>query len=298
MFRNLPRLFVKMERTPNPRTFLFTSDSTSTKFTSPVAFEKSVSAANSSVASEILNLPGVERLLLYSPNSASVTLSSEIFADSDFESAVANLLNANTEDLPVDVTGKTDGVEAAISQVLDSRIRPSVQADGGDVDLISYDAERKAVLLRMRGACEGCPSSEQTLRNSITQTLKFYLPNDVEIVECLESTESGPVKHVHDGQAMMPDDKEHLIKNVPFVSLFAAKPADAAMKARVSFSSHLKIPRERIDADLVVQLKCGQCGAVRALEAIDSLLLNQPQKTGTAAVVICPACVVICSVKD
>jgi len=290
---------VRMDPTPNPRTFLFTPEFDSLKFPTPLAFEKTLHPHPDSAVSKILALPGVERLLLFSPHSASVSLSSEKFADESFKSKVAGILADNNSNSPQVPTEARIGsaVEEAIQEVLDFRVRPSIQADGGDVELVCYYPDSKTALLRMKGACEGCPSSEQTLRNSITETLKYFLPNDILRVDCTEE-ETGPLRHIHNGEAIAPDDKADLVLNTPFVSLFAAKPVDSRMKERVSFSSHLSIPRTKITPDLMVQLKCGQCGAIRALEAIDSLLLTQPQKKEKAAVVICPACVVVCSVVD
>jgi len=298
----LPRRFfasVRMEPTPNPRTFLFKPDFPSPSFPSPVSFEKSVIPGPSPVVSEILAVPGVERLLLFSPHSASVSVSSEIFADASFREKICQLLAASSPDdfSPDAAYAAGSGVESAIREVLDFRVRPAVQADGGDVELVSYAPGEKRVLLRMKGACEGCPSSEQTLRNSITETLRFFLPNDVEVVECTEEAD-GPIRHSHVGEPLLPEEKAAIVAAYPFVSLFATKPVDAKMKERVGFASRLEIVRKRITADLAVTIKCGQCGAAKGLEAIDSLLLTQPQQTETAAVMVCPVCVVLCSVKD
>ena len=95
----------------------------------------------------------------------------------------------------------------------------------------------------------------------------------------------------------MPEEKSHLIDHTPWVSL-SMKPVDDRVKSRVMFASSLRIPRAKINPDLVVAIKCNQCGAAKAVENIDGLLLNQPLKTESAAAVICPACVVVCSVLD
>lgn len=60
-----------------------------------------------------------------------------------------------------------------VSRILD-RIRPAVQSDGGDVELVSV--EDGVVTLRLHGACIGCPSSQMTLKVGIEKNLKDYIP--------------------------------------------------------------------------------------------------------------------------
>ncbi|NLM40450.1 MAG: NifU family protein [Firmicutes bacterium] len=64
-----------------------------------------------------------------------------------------------------------DRVEA----VLD-KIRPSIQADGGNVELVNVDEESKVVTVRLTGACVGCPMSQLTLKAGIERILKHEIP--------------------------------------------------------------------------------------------------------------------------
>jgi Fe-S cluster biogenesis protein NfuA len=59
------------------------------------------------------------------------------------------------------------------------KIRPSLQADGGDVELVSV--EDGVVKVRLRGACKGCPMSQMTLRNGIERFLKKEIPEVVRV---------------------------------------------------------------------------------------------------------------------
>jgi Fe-S cluster biogenesis protein NfuA len=60
-----------------------------------------------------------------------------------------------------------------VKQVLD-KIRPSLQADGGDVELV--DVENGIVKVKLKGACAGCPMSQMTLKNGIERLLKNEIP--------------------------------------------------------------------------------------------------------------------------
>jgi len=67
-----------------------------------------------------------------------------------------------------------------ILEVLDS-IRPAIQADGGDVELLDFREEEGVVEVRLLGACESCPISNLTLREGIERRLKNSIPGIVEV---------------------------------------------------------------------------------------------------------------------
>ncbi len=67
-----------------------------------------------------------------------------------------------------------------IEQVLDS-VRPAIQADGGDVEVVDFDEERGIVQVRLMGACESCPISMMTLKEGIERRLKMSVPEVVEV---------------------------------------------------------------------------------------------------------------------
>lgn len=67
-----------------------------------------------------------------------------------------------------------------ILEVLDS-IRPAIQADGGDVELLDYRPEDGVVEVRLLGACESCPISMMTLKEGIERRIKSSVPGVVEV---------------------------------------------------------------------------------------------------------------------
>ncbi len=68
---------------------------------------------------------------------------------------------------------------ATIKELIETRVRPAVAQDGGDIIFQGY--KDKIVYLQMRGACSGCPSSTATLRNGIENLLKHFLPEIQEV---------------------------------------------------------------------------------------------------------------------
>lgn len=67
-----------------------------------------------------------------------------------------------------------------IQQVLET-IRPLIQADGGDVELLGFDEETGVVEVRLLGACESCPISLMTLKQGIERRLKNSVPGVAEV---------------------------------------------------------------------------------------------------------------------
>ena len=70
-------------------------------------------------------------------------------------------------------------IVAQIRELIDTRVRPAVANDGGDIVYRGFDKGK--VFLRMHGACAGCPSSTATLKNGIEQLLKYYVPEVTEV---------------------------------------------------------------------------------------------------------------------
>lgn len=77
----------------------------------------------------------------------------------------------------------SEEIVATIKELLETRVRPAVAQDGGDITFHGYKEGR--VFLRMRGACAGCPSSTATLQHGIQNLLKHFIP-EVETVEAVQ----------------------------------------------------------------------------------------------------------------
>jgi Fe-S cluster biogenesis protein NfuA len=80
--------------------------------------------------------------------------------------------------------GETAQIVAEIKDLLDTRIRPAVAQDGGDILFSKFEPDTGVVWLNMRGACSGCPSSTATLKHGIQNLLRHFLP-DVREVEAV-----------------------------------------------------------------------------------------------------------------
>ena len=77
------------------------------------------------------------------------------------------------------LTAPDSEIVGQIKELLDTRVRPAVAQDGGDITFHGFD--RGVVYLHMQGACAGCPSSTMTLKMGIENLLRHYIPEVTEV---------------------------------------------------------------------------------------------------------------------
>ncbi len=81
--------------------------------------------------------------------------------------------------------GDNAQIVAEIKDLLDSRIRPAVAQDGGDILFSRFEPDTGVVWLHMRGACAGCPSSAATLKAGVENMLRHYVPEVTRVEQAL-----------------------------------------------------------------------------------------------------------------
>ncbi len=87
-------------------------------------------------------------------------------------------ISVAADDVTTDDPADAD-IVAQIRELIDTRVRPAVANDGGDIVYRGFDKGK--VFLQMQGACSGCPSSSATLKNGIEQLLRYYVPEVTEV---------------------------------------------------------------------------------------------------------------------
>ena len=73
-----------------------------------------------------------------------------------------------------------------IKELLETRIRPAVQEDGGDIRYVGFEEETGIVTVQLAGSCVGCPSSSVTLKNGVENMLMHYIPEVTNVVSLEE----------------------------------------------------------------------------------------------------------------
>lgn len=179
-------MFIQTESTPNPATLKFLPGQT-VLATGSADFPNSDSASVSPLAMRLFGVEGVEGVF-FGPDFITVTKD-----DQDWAHLKPALLGVIMEHFssgqPVMETdaradhvahdGPDSAIVVQIKELLDTRVRPAVAQDGGDITFHGF--EEGVVYLHMRGACAGCPSSTMTLKMGIENLLRHYIPEVTEV---------------------------------------------------------------------------------------------------------------------
>lgn len=183
-------MFIQTEATPNPATLKFLPGREVAP-ARPLDFSSPGEAAQSQLASALFAVDGVSRVMF---GSDFISVTKETGEWQHIKPAVLGAImehfmsgwpllasGAGTDD-EADEFYESEDVEIVdtIKELLDSRIRPAVAGDGGDITFRGF--RDGTVFLSMKGACSGCPSSTATLKNGIENLLRHYVP-EVEAVE-------------------------------------------------------------------------------------------------------------------
>lgn len=102
-----------------------------------------------------------------------LSLEMPVMSDEYLSNAVKSGDSENAQD--------DDEITLQIKELLDTRVRPMVAMDGGDIVFDKFDSEYGIVYLRMQGACAGCPSSTATLKMGIENMLRHFIPEVQEV---------------------------------------------------------------------------------------------------------------------
>ena len=180
-------MFIQTENTPNPETLKFMPGA-NVLDKGTEDFSHLEAAKISPLASRLFEVDGVSRVFL---GSDFVSVTKNIDVDWNFlkPSILTAIMEHYTSGLPVlnDIEKnnlETDSVEDSetvkqIKDLLETRVRPAVAMDGGDITFCSF--EDGVVTLQMKGACAGCPSSTATLKMGIENMLRHYIPEVTEV---------------------------------------------------------------------------------------------------------------------
>ncbi|MEE4155150.1 MAG: NifU family protein [Erythrobacter sp.] len=190
-------MFIETETTPNPASLKFlpgrpVMPSGTREFASPEAAEASPLAQAIFDTGEVVNVffgsdfvtvtaaPGVDWSAL-KPQVVAILLDHFVSEAPLFAGGSATGIAVPPEEAEMAVEDREEDSEiiASINELLETRVRPAVAGDGGD---IAYRGFRDGVVyLSLQGACSGCPSSTATLKQGIEGLLKHYVPEVVEV---------------------------------------------------------------------------------------------------------------------
>eukprot|EP00105_Crassostrea_gigas_P015140 XP_011432047.2 PREDICTED: NFU1 iron-sulfur cluster scaffold homolog, mitochondrial [Crassostrea gigas] len=183
LLNHVRTMFIQTQETPNPNSLKFVPG-VQVLESGTIDFPNPQSSACSPLAKLLFRIDGVKGVF-FGPEFITVTK-----ADDDLDWQVmkpdiyATIMDFFASNLPI-LTDEQPSADTAIDpdddetvlmikELLDTRIRPTVQEDGGDIVYMGF--EDGIVKLKMQGSCTSCPSSVVTLKNGVQNMLQFYIP--------------------------------------------------------------------------------------------------------------------------
>ena len=181
---------ITTETTPNPDSLKFLSEKTISEAGTEEFQKKDLNKIENEFVKNLLNLKGVE-LILLSDNFLSVKKTKEISWDVLKPTVISHINDYfQTNDKPIlskeankqDKNLSSNDIEEKILKILDTKIRPAVARDGGDIKFKSF--KDGVVHVELQGSCSGCPSSLMTLKQGVQNLLCHYI-EEVKSVEAI-----------------------------------------------------------------------------------------------------------------
>jgi Fe-S cluster biogenesis protein NfuA len=187
-------MFIQTEATPNPQVLKFLPGRELLPGGSREFIDVGEAAA-SPLARALFRIEGVTRVY-FGDDFLTVTkhpdqdwsyLKAPILAEvMDHFTSGAALIEGAEADVEDEVyEGETALVVAEIKDLIETRIRPAVAQDGGDILFSRFEPDTGVVWLNMRGACAGCPSSAATLKSGVENLLRHYVPEVTRVEQTL-----------------------------------------------------------------------------------------------------------------
>ena len=178
-------MFVQTLNTPNPNSLKFLPGE-KVSMSGPIEFTEKTNISNELIRN-ILSVNGVTGIFL-SDDFLSVNKSSEkdwedikhiiiSFINEHYSSGKKFIYESASENNKQE---NLDEIEKKIIQILETKIRPAVARDGGDIKFKEYKDGK--VKVEMQGSCSGCPSSTMTLKRGVENLLKHYIPEVKEVI--------------------------------------------------------------------------------------------------------------------
>jgi Fe-S cluster biogenesis protein NfuA len=188
-------MFIQTEQTPNPLSLKFLPGRAVME-EGVREFRDADEATASPLAKALFEIDGVTRVF-FGSDFVSVTREQHGLEWPQLKAPIlAAIMDHYTSGQPLitdaekavdlaDYDEDTQQVVSEIQQLLETRVRPAVARDGGDIIFDRFEPATGVVFLHMRGSCSGCPSSSATLKSGVENLLKHYVPEVTRVEQAL-----------------------------------------------------------------------------------------------------------------
>ncbi len=178
-------MFIQTELTPNPATLKFLPG-ISVMESGTANYTSAKEAENSPLATRLFSVDGINGVYFGADFITATKLDSKewetmkpqvLGAIMEHFQSGQSVINSTNSDVTED--DALDGIAQQIKELIETKVRPAVAQDGGDIVYKGF--ENGIVFVHMQGACSGCPSSTATLKNGIENMLRHYVPEVTEV---------------------------------------------------------------------------------------------------------------------
>lgn len=212
-------MFIQTQDTPNPNSLKFVPGVKVLECGQTIDFPNVAAAFCSPLGRALFKIEGVKSVF-FGPDFVTITredediswkvLKPEIFATiMDFFSSGLPVLTEEKSLSESQINDEDDETVQMIKELLNTRIRPTVQEDGGDIVYKGF--ENGIVKLKLQGSCTSCPSSIVTLKNGIQNMLQFYIPEVAGVEQVLDDLDIKTKKEFEkfEKRLLNPDKKDY-----------------------------------------------------------------------------------------
>lgn len=190
-------MFIQTQETPNPDSLKFLPGKDVLGKGNTMDFPSITAAQGSPLAKVLFRVEGVKSVFFggdfitisKAEDAEWAVMKAELFAViMDFFASGLPLVSKSSQPNSDTQAGEEDDeIVVMIKELLDTRIRPTVQEDGGDIVFVGY--EDGIVKLKLQGSCSSCPSSIVTLKSGVQNMLQFYIPEVVSVEQVPEPSD-------------------------------------------------------------------------------------------------------------
>lgn len=213
---SLRSMFIQTQDTPNPDSLKFLPGVPVLEKGQTMDFPTPASSLSSPLAKLLFRIEGV-RSVFFGADFVTISkqeeaewrlIKPEVFAViMDFFASGLPVVTDVKPTSDTQINEDDDETVQMIKELLDTRIRPTVQEDGGDIIFMGYDDG--IVKLKMQGSCSSCPSSIVTLKNGVQNMLQFYIPEVVSVEQVTDKVDEVTEKEFEklESQIQQKEDK-------------------------------------------------------------------------------------------
>lgn len=188
-------MFIQTEETPNPNALKFITNSQIIEDNQNITYTREGDLLSVPIfVQDIFAISSVKSVTVF-PNFITVMINEgttwefirpEIIHTLIEHGSNGNLVIKENTHNDIKEPKNFEGISKEINDLIEERVRPAVEMDGGDIEFVKFEDTTGIVYVTMKGSCSGCPSSSATLKDGIKRMLEYYVPEVTDVMQIEE----------------------------------------------------------------------------------------------------------------